>query len=79
MNLEKICNLYVSDFHFCTILMSFIDKNIEAEKQVINIFENDLEKDIKTIIEKTKLEKELKSILDILDCNNANNIPPHTL
>lgn len=69
MNLEKICNLYASDLHFCTILMSFIDKNIEAGKQVINIFENDLEPNMKTIIEKTKLQKELKDNLLKIEWN----------
>lgn len=63
MSLEKICNLYASDFHFCTTLMSFIDKNVEVGKEVINIFEKDLEKSMKTIIEKAKLEERLKENL----------------
>lgn len=63
MSLEKICNLYASDFHLCTTLFPFVSKNMEEGKEVINIFENDLEKNVKTIIDKTKIEKELKDNL----------------
>lgn len=63
MSLEKICNLYASDFHFCTMLIPFINKNIKQGKEVINIFENDLEKNVKTIIDRTKLEDEIKKNL----------------
>ena len=63
MSLDKICNLYASEFHFCTALMSFIDKNVETDKEVINIFEKDLEKSIKTLIEKTEIDEGLKENL----------------
>ena len=69
MSLEKICNLYAGDFHFCTMLFPFINKNMEEGKEVINIFENDLENDVKTIIDKTKIEKELKENLLKIEWN----------
>ena len=56
MNLEKICNLYSSDFHFCTTLMSFIEKNSQNDKQVINIFETDLKKDIEELTNEELLD-----------------------
>lgn len=69
MSLEKICNLYANDFHFCTMLFPFINKNMEEGKEVINIFENDLEKNIKTIINRTEIEDELKENLLKIEWN----------
>lgn len=69
MSLEKICNLYASDFHLCTILFPFVRKNMEEGKEVINIFENNLEKNVKTIINKIKIEKELKDNLSKIEWN----------
>ena len=74
MSLEKICNLYASDYHFCTTLFPFIKKNMEEGKEVINIFENDLEKNIKTMLERMKIEKEFKEYLLKIEWNKEENI-----
>ena len=69
MSLEKICNLYASDFHLCTMLFPFINQNMEQGKEVINIFENNLEENMKTIINRTKIENELKENLLKIEWN----------
>lgn len=69
MSLEKICNLYASDFHLCTMLFPFINQNMEQGKEVINIFENNLEENMKTIINRIKMENELKENLLKIEWN----------
>lgn len=69
MSLEKVCNLYASDMHFCMMLVPFINNNMEEGKEVINIFEKDLKENIKTILEKAKLDKDVKENLLKIEWN----------
>lgn len=63
---EKICAFYASDYHFEMISLPYINKQIEENKQVIILTENNLEETINTVISKTNLKEDKKvEILNI--------------
>ena len=67
---ERICSFYASDFHLEMILLPYINKEIERNKRVFIITEENLEDSIKILMAKINLdENRKKKILD-LDWNN---------
>lgn len=63
---EKVCAFYASDYHFEMISLPYINKQIEENKQVIILTENNLEETINTVISKTNLKEDKKvKILNI--------------
>ena len=63
---EKVCAFYASDYHFEMISLPYIEKNIEEEKEIVVLTENNLEDTMNTLIEKVNLkEDKKKKILDI--------------
>ena len=75
-NLEKICNFYMSDWHFTVMLLPYINKEINMQTQIITIFEKDMTEKVKTLVEKLNLKNKEK-ILQInwknSDINNLKN------
>ena len=75
-NLEKICNFYMSDWHFIVMLLPYINKEINMQTQIITIFEKDMTEKVKTLVEKLNLknkEKILKINWKNSDINNFKN------
>ena len=68
---KKICAFYASDYHFEMISLPYINKQIEENKQVIVLTENNLEETINTVISKINLKEEKKA--KILDINWKND------
>lgn len=68
---EKICTFYASDYHFEMISLPYINKNIEENKEVIVLTENDLEETMKILISKMNLQEEKKD--KILNLNWKND------
>ena len=68
---EKICTFYASDYHFEMISLPYINKNIEENKEVIVLTENDLEETMKILISKMNLQEEKKN--KILNLNWKND------
>ena len=63
-NIERLCSFYVSDWHLVTMLLPYINKQINEKANDITLLENDIEENIKTLIKKLNLKNE-KEILDI--------------
>lgn len=57
---EKICAFYASDYHFEMISLPYIDKNLEKNKEIVILTENNLEDTIKTLMKKMNLNEEKK-------------------
>ena len=53
-NIEKLCSFYVSDWHLVTMLLPYINKEINENANIITILENNIEENIKTLIKKLK-------------------------
>lgn len=67
---EKTCAFYASDYHFEMITLPYIEKNMEKEKQVIILTENNLEETANKLIERINLNEEKKKKLIKIDWNN---------
>lgn len=67
---EKICAFYASDYHFEMISLPYIDERIQKDDEIIILTENNLEKTIKILLEKTNLKQERKQKILKLDWQN---------
>ena len=57
-NVEKLCSFYVSDWHLVTMLLPYINKQINEKANVITLLENDIEENIKILTKKLNLKNE---------------------
>lgn len=70
--IEKMCSFYVSDWHLATMLLPYINSKIDEKVKIIPILENNIQENIKTLVEKLNLKNEEK-ILNI-NWNTVNSI-----
>lgn len=63
-NIKKICGFYVSDWHLVTMLLPYINKEINEKANIITILENNIEENVKTLVSKLNLKNE-KEILKL--------------
>ena len=70
--IEKLCSFYVSDWHLTTMILPYINSKIEEKANIIPVLENNLEKNIKILVEKLNLKNKEK-ILSI-NWKNTNSI-----
>lgn len=61
---EKLCGFYVSDWHLTTTILPYINSKIDEKTKVITILENNIEENIKVLMEKLNL-KNKNEILSI--------------
>lgn len=54
MNNEKICSFYVSSSHLLTIILPYINEEIQAGKEVITILQNDFEQEVEQYLKNVK-------------------------
>lgn len=69
---EKTCAFYASDYHFEIISLPYIEEQLEKNKQIIVLTENDLEESVKTVISKTNLKEIKRKNIFSIDWNNDN-------
>ncbi len=63
-SVEKLCSFYVSNWHLATMLLPYINHKIEENIKIVTILENNIEENIKTLVEKLNLKNKEK-ILEI--------------
>lgn len=63
-NLTKLCSFYVSDWHFVTMLLPYINKKINEQAKIATILEKDMQKNVEILVEKLNLKNKEK-ILNI--------------
>lgn len=63
-NTMKLCSFYVSDWHLATMILPYINKELNEKAKIITILEDDIESNIKTLLSKLNLKKE-EEILQI--------------
>ena len=56
----KLCSFYVSDWHLVTMLLPYINRQINEETKVVTILENSIEENIKTLVSRLHLKNEEK-------------------
>lgn len=62
--IEKICSFYVSDWHLVTMLLPYVNKEINEKANIITVLEEDIEENIVTLIDRLNLKNKEK-ILNI--------------
>lgn len=58
--IERLCSFYVSNWHLVTMLLPYINKKIEKNTKIITILENNIEENIKKLLERLNLKNEEK-------------------
>lgn len=64
MNKKRLCCFYVNDIHLITMLLPYINKRMNESTKVITIFETDMSRSAKKVIEKIQ-GKKTKDLLEI--------------
>ena len=59
-SIERLCSFYVSDWHLVTMLLPYVNKQINEKANIITILEKDIEENIKTLIQRLNLKNEEK-------------------
>ena len=67
---EKMCLFFASDYHFEMISLPYISKNLDKNKKVIMITENNLEETVEKVLERTNIENEQKDRIIKIDWKN---------
>ena len=63
---SKICSFYASDLHLVTMLLPYISKKLKNGNNIETILEKGITKDIKLLLSKINLKKEMtKKILNV--------------
>ena len=66
LKIKKVCGFNISSIHFSMMILPYIKKELETEKNVITILEGNLEKNINQILSKiTITDEEKEKILNI--------------
>lgn len=66
LKIKKVCGFNISSIHFSMMILPYIKKELETEKNVITILETNLEKNINQILSKlTITDEEKEKILNI--------------
>jgi len=61
---EKLCSFYISEWHFATMLLPYINKKINEKANIITELENDVTENIKILNKKLNLKNE-KAVLNM--------------
>jgi hypothetical protein len=69
-NKEKVCSFYASDYHFEMITVPYMQKELEEQKEVIVLTENDLQGTVKVLLTRMNLTEEEKAKLLAIDWSN---------
>lgn len=66
LKIKRVCGFNISSIHFSMMILPYINKELEKEKNIVTILEGNLEKNIKEILSKITLNNEAKEkILNI--------------
>ena len=72
-NFKKMCCFYVSLIHLVTMILPYINKSLEEEKEIITILEQDLQENVEKLLSRMNLNEEKKNkILKINWKTNTN-------
>lgn len=57
---EKLCSFYVSEWHLVTMILPYINKELNEKANITTILEKNIEKNIQTLMSKLNLKNEQK-------------------
>ena len=63
---QKVCSFYVSNMHFATMILPFVNKQMEEKNKIITFFENNFTTNIELVLSKLiTTEDRKKELLNI--------------
>lgn len=74
---ERLCSFYISEWHLVTMVLPYINKQLNEKANIITFLENNIEENIHTLISKLNLKNE-KEILEI-DWKKTNGMKYHNI
>lgn len=60
----KLCSFYVSDWHLVTMLLPYLNEEINKENKIVTLLETNIKEKVETLVKKLNL-KNSEQILDI--------------
>ena len=69
-NVKKICNFYMSDWHFTVMILPYINKEINKNTKVITILEKDMTDKVEMLVDKLNIKN--KSEILKINWKNSN-------
>ena len=72
-NIQKVCSFYVSNMHFATMILPFVNKKMKEDANIITFFESNYTTNIELVLSKlTVKEEDKKQLLEInWKCTNV--------
>ena len=64
IRIKKVCGFTVSSTHLSVMILPYINKELEGEKNVLTFLEGNLERNIKEILSKISLSNEAKQKIE---------------
>lgn len=69
---QKVCSFFVSNMHFATMILPFVNKQMEEGTEIITFFENDFTTNIELVLSRITLSEERKRELLNINWKNTN-------
>ena len=60
----KLCSFYVSDWHLVTMILPYLNEEINKENKIVTLLEKNIKEKVETLVKKLNL-KNSKQILNI--------------
>lgn len=71
IQIQKVCGFYVNDWHFTTMILPYMKRQIEGNKRVITFFQNTIQSNIKEMLSKMNLNKNFEEKILKTNWNKA--------
>ena len=59
-NIQRVCSFYVSNMHFVTMILPFINKQIKEKTKIITFFENNFTTNVELVLTRLTINEEEK-------------------
>lgn len=69
---QKVCSFYVSNMHFATMILPFVNKQISENTNIVTFFENNYTTNIELVLSKLTIKEENKKELLEINWRNTN-------
>ncbi len=64
--IEKVCSFYINEWHLTTMILPYINKELNNKTQIITILQNGIKENIEEILKRMNLkENDTKQILNV--------------
>ena len=69
---QKVCSFYVSNIHFATMILPFVNKQVEEKTEIITFFENNFTTNIELVLSKITASEDCKKRLLEINWKDTN-------